>query len=511
MDNRLTSDQIPDTYFISSPKYFYRRRDAAFAGCSLALGWLFVRTFMFSGACLGAFVFAAAAAALGLFFLRASGRLTISSAAGGIITVLLALPMLFSPSWEMRSLAGVSAFVSYIIWITGSFSLMPRGDFGQAASVLSGVFVRPFSRFGDVFLALAGGIKNGVGKKLLTVLLGLIAAAPLAVIVMINLCSADIVFAGRVDNLLDSISDTIFVNIVSVFLGIFVAMYLFGLLSASRDAKAIEREPKRFIPAGFTLSLTIPLMICYTAFFAVQLPYYLSAFGGVLPDGYSFSEYAVSGFFELIRVAVINGAVCLVITVFADSKAVRRAVVTVLGVMTLILLSTAASKLYLYIDAYSLTRKRVYAGIALIFIAVFFIILILKQYINSIRLTAASLILCALFSVTMTFPDWDGVIAESMLVRVMDGKLSDLTEISSLSDSPKTVSCIISAYENGEWAASEAAKTVLTGKKESLRVMDEVNGDPTPIESVLSFNISEYRAKKMIREYSMLKLSGGDE
>ena len=481
--------------------YLYIRKDAVYAVSALALGWLFVRSFIFSGACLGAFIFTLAAVALGICFIGSAGKLTAKALIGGAVTLILAAPTLFSANYDMRLLAGFSAFASYIVWITYSFGLMPDSDFGGMASILSGVFARPFSRFADVWRAVGGGMRDGAGKKLLTSLLGLTTAVPLTFIVLINLAQADEVFENKLDELVGNISDRMIVNTVSVMLGILVAMYLFGLLSASRSSAAPKKEQKRFIPAGFALSLTIPLMLCYAAFFAVQLPYYLSAFGGVLPDGYSFSEYAVKGFFELVRVAVINAAVCLAVTLFADGRAVRRSVVTILGVMTLILLATAASKLYLYIDAYSLTLKRVYAAIALIFIAVFFILMIIRQYTDRLRLTAAALILCALFSVTMTFPDWDGVVAGSLIDKAMDGAQSDLTAAETLSRSPKVTESLIRAAEDGSRALSEAAIIQLNNRKMTFDA--SVSDQNTVLDRIICFNIGEYMSYGMIKDYYM--------
>ncbi|MCR5263423.1 MAG: DUF4173 domain-containing protein, partial [Clostridiales bacterium] len=449
-----------------------------------------------TGICLGAFIFTAAAVTLGMIFIRMSGRMSAKAVIGGAVTVILILPAVFSANHDMRLLAGFSAFASYIVWITSAFGLMPKSDFGMAVSCLSGVFFRPFSRFGDVFRATSGGIRNGAGKKMLAAALGLVAAVPLTVVVLINLAMADRNFMDLFDRMTSSWSDALWADCISAVLGLLAAMYLFGLLSSSRLSFVREREAKHFVPAGFTLSLTIPLMICYILFFAVQIPYYLSAFGGVLPEGYSFSEYAVSGFFELIRVAVINATICLGVTVFADGKIIRRVTVTVLGAMTLILLATAASKLCLYIDTYSLTRKRVYAGIALVFIAAFFILMILRQYLDRLRLTACSLILCALFSVTMTFPDWDGIIAKSLLGRAVDGNQSDLTAIADLSNSPMVNECLIEVWHEGEWPVSRAAENSLSIRAKMYRIHD---ADPeTPLETVLEFNAAEYRSRDIL-------------
>jgi len=109
--------------------------------------------------------------------------------------------------------------------------------------------------------------------------------------------------------------------------------------------------------------------------------YLFSAFAGVLPSGFNYSEYARQGFFDLCGVASIN----LVILAFTYSFARRgvseypkalRVLTGLLSVMTELLVVTAVSKMLFYIDAYGLSRLRVYTLWFLVLLFVVFAILI---------------------------------------------------------------------------------------------------------------------------------------
>ena len=118
------------------------------------------------------------------------------------------------------------------------------------------------------------------------------------------------------------------------------------------------------------------------------------------------------------------------------SAITRRLLVTLLGVSALLLLATAASKLYLYTESYGLTRRRVYAAYAMVFIAALFVAVLLRQYISRIDLFAAAVAISVAVSFAAVLPDIDGVIAKSQVDRCIGGKQAELYELDALSDSP---------------------------------------------------------------------------
>ena len=130
------------------------------------------------------------------------------------------------------------------------------------------------------------------------------------------------------------------------------------------------------------------MAVVYLFFFVSQWDYYLSAFTGKLPEGVvNYAEYARSGFFELCTVSAINLVIITAIALFMKrsgngEKIFLRIVSALFSVMTLVLIGTALAKMYLYIDRFGLTVKRLLSSWLMIVIALIFVFVI--NYIKQI-------------------------------------------------------------------------------------------------------------------------------
>jgi len=119
-------------------------------------------------------------------------------------------------------------------------------------------------------------------------------------------------------------------------------------------------------------------------FILTQLPYFFAAFGGRLPEGWaSYAQFARQGFFELCAIAVINLAVILGVHFSAEKGEglgrALKALLSLLPLLTLLLIGTAMSKLWLYIDQFGLTMMRVKPAAFLFLLAVIFGSLVLAE------------------------------------------------------------------------------------------------------------------------------------
>ena len=122
--------------------------------------------------------------------------------------------------------------------------------------------------------------------------------------------------AHKGEDMLGRIFDGISLTEFWLFLvGLPVSFLLFGVIFGAVSSKGKLRTDEalyeakngkmRFAPPALVCAFTAPILIVYVLFFFSQLGYFISAFGGVLPDGYSYSGYARQGFFELCGVAVL--------------------------------------------------------------------------------------------------------------------------------------------------------------------------------------------------------------
>jgi hypothetical protein len=193
----------------------------------------------------------------------------------------------------------------------------------------------------------------------------------------------------------------------------------------------------------------------------------------VLPEEFSYAEYAREGFFQLCAVAFINLAVIIAISVFMRRKTEKapvllRVLTIVYSVFTLVLISTALAKMFMYIESYGLTQKRVYSTAAMIVLAVIFVLLIVKQFVPKICVGAVSLAASLVLFAVLSLGNLDGMIAKYNVDRYIDGSLPTVD---------------IEAMENlGDAAVPELVRLAkYMDEKNGTNILDEIQEDVTDV------------------------------
>ena len=193
-----------------------------------------------------------------------------------------------------------------------------------------------------------------------------------------------------------------------------------------RESVAAFRIRRRFLPLIVSAAMLLPLLLLYGLFFFSQWPLYTSAFTGVLPKGYTYADYAREGFFQLCAVCAINGMLYLFVSLFTkkgQGEGVRKALLTVLCLCSLILAATACSKMILYIRTYGLTPNRVYASWGMILLVIAFLLALVSAYWKKLNITRA---LCGLFVVMfgcLCLVDTNALIADYNVRSYEEGRL----------------------------------------------------------------------------------------
>ncbi len=229
-------------------------------------------------------------------------------------------------------------------------------------------------------LARRGG-GNG-SMRVLGVVIGVCAAAPVLLLVLLLLSSADQVFSG----FLHGIDDWIFEADIGELLwyavrwGIFALMF-FSLLStllgqreetdggaATRKKRDDVERPSVAASSGLTAVLLL-MDVVYLAFGAVQVVYLFGGAESVAMSG-GYAQYARSGFMELVAVAAIN--LCLMLIAGRASAApgggIIRGLAMSLAALTLLVLASAVMRMCLYIGEYGLSVLRLMTLWAMAFI-----------------------------------------------------------------------------------------------------------------------------------------------
>ena len=215
---------------------------------------------------------------------------------------------------------------------------------------LLGLFYEWFSAVHRLLMSLFSLHKGNKGRWK-TVLLGLTLGVGMLVVLLPLMATADSVFSYFLFDFLNRFFSDMFP--FRLFCGGFIAFVSYSLLWNSRfkpyRVMVKERPKLPFQPTIVGVSFGVVLAV-YLLFCGVQFTYLFA--GAALPQGMSYSEYAVSGFWELVQIACINLALFgFLIEYGPKSKgflALKLGLLTATGVM----LASAILRLNLYIQAY---------------------------------------------------------------------------------------------------------------------------------------------------------------
>ncbi len=441
----------------AKPKRVFQSHDALSATGCMVLGFLFVRYLLFQTD-----GFVTSAVFLLMFFCtlwyhRKCGYKTQAGhkISGGVIC-LFACSFSITASPLLHTLTAVFLIIAmcwYHYAVAHGHNHIPRFFFFY----LTGL--HPMNEFGAGYEVIGKHVKNSkVGSKLRMIAVGLFIGLPLTLIVAALLSSADAGVDAVLKRIARLFTEDFFELIWEILIGLLVGAWMFAAMyCATNNTRYPEifdtvfeqkLENKRIIPTlGLCASVT-PICLLYTVYVISQISYFCSAFFGKLPDAMSYAGYARRGFFELCAIAVLNLIVILVTTGCCKRTEGKQPTAAkiygcVLCLFTLFIIATAVAKMILYIDAYGLTRLRLYTTWFMVLLAIVFAVILAVQFTK--RLHPAR-ILITTFTVMFTllvFSRPDALVAEYNITRWQNGTLEDPDWglICSLSDDAYTVIC----------------------------------------------------------------------
>lgn len=421
--------------------------------------------------------------------------------------VLLVIIFLFNSNFIISSnfsikffnIIFVIALLIYWIFITSTQTEAFKNSF--VIDWLKSAFEIPFSGYGECPKAIVKSSKSsGVNKNIIYILTGLLITIPVTVVVANLLLDADDAFKHLFNNIFSNIGSNIFIFIYQFGFGLLVAFYLFGLLYANINKTYLKKDNttpqyslKIFEPLVLYSAVT-PICILYVLFFFSQATYFLSAFQNTLPTQFSYAEYARKGFFELFAVALINLLIILLLNLFCKFKNSTKPKGLIffnilLSFLTLLLITTALSKMVMYINNYGLTILRVYTSWFMTLLAIIFVIIIFMQFINRIKFVKAIAVSFILMFGILSFSDIDGIIANYNISQYQNGNINelDINMMYDLSDS--AVQYVAPLINSKDSKISTDAKEYLKHKA------SEANYEFS------NFNFSSNKANKVLKKY----------
>ena len=230
----------------------------------------------------------------------------------------------------------------------------------RACLLLSGLF----SRLGAFPAALSPG-RSGAGRRLGPAVLGCAGAAALLAVLVPSLASADALFGLATADLRALLDLHLTEAAAKTVAAAVMTPFFFSLVYSLRHPRPLPQPAEK--PRRGADGLIFALMLAaaaavYLLFLSVQTA---GLFGGadyLAAKGLSYAEWARSGFFQMVRVTVLNLVLLLSAVHWSRREgAAWRAVRLLSAVLTaesLLLLLSAAVRMTLYVEAYGLSFKR---------------------------------------------------------------------------------------------------------------------------------------------------------
>ncbi|MBO7333954.1 MAG: DUF4173 domain-containing protein [Lachnospiraceae bacterium] len=319
-----------------------------------------------------------------------------------------------------------------------------------------------------------------------TVLISIAVTFPFVIIVILILSDADAVFKKMWNNLFNIIlPDMTWLKVVLLTLIVF--FFAYGLIAhlLTFPYSGAAKEKNRFSP---TAAITAGIMfdVIYVIFCVIQILFlFIGKF--TLPEGYSYAEYARSGFFQLLFICIINLLMVLVgIELFTGNKILK----TILSIMcgcTYIMTASSAFRMILYIKYYYFTYLRVLVLWVLAVIAILLTGLLVKIWRENVNLFKFSFVTFFSMYILLAFSHLDYVVTD-LNISLADEQSSFFEK-----DGYSDLNYIL--YET----CLDNAPLVLNDSRFSSIRQDYINEHFTDINEEMSFrefNLSRFLAKK---------------
>ena len=293
----------------------------------------------------------------------------------------------------------------------------------------------------------AAAISKKGKRHSIELIIGAFIALPVLVIILSLLSSADVVFSDMVNDMAHTFRELdIYDTIWDALKVIIYMLLLFSVFYSMRQWQARDALPEIFEKGDLEVNgsvafatVLILFNIVYIAFVAIQIKF---LFGGPGTAGISggYSEYARTGFFQLVFVSMINLSTVL-ITITTGFKragkhsALLKGLCILMLMLTCVILASALWRMVLYISVYGLSLLRMLTLWGMLVIAVGLVVAGIKTIRESIKFFPVMLAVALGTWIVLNYINVGAFIANYNVDAYFDGRVEqlDIHYISSLS------------------------------------------------------------------------------
>jgi len=280
--------------------------------------------------------------------------------------------------------------------------------------------------------------REGAGKRSGAVLLGLCLAVPVVAVVISLLSSADAAFQGLLAKLPEWDARELLTTVLFG-LGLGLVLYAQGVGMKYAPAPAPVTRREKGLSALTVNTLLGCLCAVYLVYLLSQLAYLAGGFSGLLPEGYSFSEYARRGFFEMAVLCVVNlsvmtGSLSLVEKKKGAPRSTRLLCFGI-GLVTVFLVCASSAKMFMYIDSFGMSRLRLLTQLVTLFLGVTTVTVCVWLFVQKLPYMKVVLLGAMLIGLAAMWLDVDCVVARYNVDAYLSGRLEtvDVRYLESLS------------------------------------------------------------------------------
>lgn len=252
------------------------------------------------------------------------------------------------------------------------------------------------------------------------ILLIIVVAVPLLIALTALLASSDLVFDYALRRMIGSIDISEFVRHVLIIAFLFPfcvsilaqtevsnRMRMHACTPATASA-AQARQDERTIDAAVAAVVLALVLVLYALFCAIQFAFLFS--GRQLPDGYTYSQYAREGFFQLLAVVGVNLAgYALVLCRVRRTTPLTGMLIVLIG-ETGVMLASALWRLHLYIGAYGLTWLRLESLTFMWMLIAVLVLCLVRLFVPRLPLATIGFILVVVWYVALVLSNPNSII-----------------------------------------------------------------------------------------------------
>jgi hypothetical protein len=402
----------------------------------ILLGWAFDFLFWKKPLGINFAIFVTLCLLTGVVLLRLDGlRLARGSS-------LLLLPVAFLAAMTFVRLEPMTVFlsISMAIFLMGILALTYLSGEWIRYTLLDYVFgylrlfgsmiARPLGFVAENHRLTSGqpSLREKRGTRVWPVVRGIVIALPVIAIFASLLSSADPIFASRFKDFIDLFKIDNLPEYIFRLAYILILAYLLAgtfLHAAQKSDEKVEEKTWVSPFLGFTESTIVlgSVVLLLIAFVFIQFQYFFGGRANISIEGYTYSEYAVKGFGELVTVAFFSLLLLLGLGAITRRETEnQRRTFSILGVglvgLVIVMLIAAFQRLGLYEAAYGFSRLRTYTHVFMIWLGLLLVAVVILEVLRRERLIGLGMVLASLgFVISLSLLNVDAFIVKQNVQR----------------------------------------------------------------------------------------------